>query len=112
MKKLIGLTVLALGFSALPLALHAQDNGEDETMKTLPEEASETAKENAAFGLETADEARADGRAFGESRAEEARENRGDAGAAGGDIADEARADGRAFGESRAEEARGDAGQP
>lgn len=88
MRKYLGMTALILGFSALPFALHAQDEGEGEedTMVTLPDEAAEEAVENAEFGLETANEARADGRAFGESQAEEAR-SRGDAGRQTGDDA-------------------------
>lgn len=88
MRKYLGMTALILGFSALPLALHAQDEGEgeDDTMVTLPDEAAEEAHENAEFGLETANEAREDGRAFGESQAEEAKA-RGDAGRETGESA-------------------------
>jgi hypothetical protein len=50
----------------------------------LPTAASDVAQENAAYGLETANAAREDGRAFGQSMAEMR-------GAQGGDIASEAR---------------------
>lgn len=40
----------------------------------LPEDASDTAREAAAFGLDTANEARERGRDFGQERAEQARE--------------------------------------
>ncbi len=49
----------------------------------LPEGASDTARDNAAFGIDTANEARTkageDGRAFGQSTAQEAREQGRDA---------------------------------
>lgn len=49
----------------------------------LPEDASDTARTNAAFGIDTANEARTrareDGRAFGQSTAEQAREQGRDA---------------------------------
>lgn len=92
MKKYLGLTALILGFSTMPLALHAQDEGEveeEETMETveeeseslaLPDEASEEGKANSVDGLETANQARDGGREFGESRADSARDDRGDAG--------------------------------
>lgn len=100
--RYLGLATLILGFSAMPLALQAQE-GDSETMETieeesellsLPDEASDEGHENAAFGLDTANEARSDGRAFGEGQAESAREHRGEAG--------------REIGE----EARGGAGRP
>jgi hypothetical protein len=43
----------------------------------LPEEASDTAREHAQKGLDTANSAREDGAAFGEATAEAARERRG-----------------------------------
>lgn len=58
----------------------------------LPDGASDEGRENSAFGLETANQARASGREFGQQQAEEAR-NR-------------AREDGREFGQQQAEEAR------
>lgn len=92
MRRLTSIAVLALGFSALPLALHAQEEatveaegdatmemtGDDaatseEALLSLPEEADEQGRENAADGVSTADEARDRGREFGQSRAEEAR---------------------------------------
>lgn len=104
MSKILGLFVLMLGFSALPMASTAQGagdgEGDGETMEvvedendllSLPEQASDTAVEKSAFGLETANEARANGREFGESQAEAARENRGEAGEAGREKAAEAR---------------------
>lgn len=106
MKKHFGLAALILSFSAMPLALHAQDEAEveeEETMETveqedeslsLPDDASEEGKTNSAYGLETANEARDGGREFGESQAESARGSRGDAGRETG------------------AEARGDAGRP
>lgn len=66
----------------------------------LPESASDTARDNAAFGIDTANEARTkaseDGQAFGESVSREAREQGRDAGnaanardGAGADAADQ-----------------------
>lgn len=46
----------------------------------LPDEASDTAREHAQKGLDTANSARDDGRALGEDTADAAREARGDAG--------------------------------
>lgn len=46
----------------------------------LPDEASDTAREHAQKGLDTANSAREDGQAFGEDTAEAAREAHGDAG--------------------------------
>lgn len=62
----------------------------DEVMNRieLPEDASDTAREAAAFGLDTANEARERGRDFGQERAEQAREQA------------------REFGQDRAAEAR------
>jgi hypothetical protein len=61
----------------------------------LPDDASDTARENAAKGLETANAARADGRAFGQSmaelRGEHGREIGESAREAAADIANEAR---------------------
>ena len=55
--------------------------GEEEFVEEirLPEQASDQARESAAQGLETANEAREGGREFGQERAEEARETGRDA---------------------------------
>jgi hypothetical protein len=46
----------------------------------LPDEASDTAREHAQHGLDTANQAREDGHAFGDDTADAAREGHGDAG--------------------------------
>ena len=85
MSRYLGSIAVILGLAALPLAMHAEEESmeiiEDaHEVLTLPDDAADEARENAAFGLETANEARADGRAFGERRAEAARQHRGEAG--------------------------------
>lgn len=101
MKRITTYTagILLLGLIATPVWAQEED-GDDVTMEVvsdadadeaefvdeieLPEEASDTARENAAFGIDTANEARTkardDGRAFGESTSREAREQGRDAG--------------------------------
>lgn len=92
-------SILLLGLIATPVWAQ-EEGGDDVTMEVvsdadadeaefvdeieLPEEASDTARDNAAFGINTANEARTeaseDGRAFGESTSREAREQGRDAG--------------------------------
>lgn len=59
-----------------------EDEGEAEEQLVndieLPADADEQAQENAAFGLDTANQARQQGREFGEERAEQGQENRED----------------------------------
>lgn len=101
LKTITGYTagILLLGLMATPVWAD-EEEGDDVTMEVvsdadadetefvdeieLPEAASDTAHDNAAFGIETANEARKnaseDGRAFGESVSREAREQGRDAG--------------------------------
>ena len=101
MKTIIAYTasILLLGFIAAPV-WGDEEPGGDVTMEVmsdpeadeaeyvdeieLPESASDTARDNAAFGIDTANEARTkaseDGRAFGESVSRVAREQGRDAG--------------------------------
>lgn len=95
-------SILLLGLVAAPVWADG-DEGDDVTMEVvsgadaderefvdeieLPEAASDTARTDAAFGIDTANEARTkageDGRAFGESTSREAREQGRDARNAG-----------------------------
>lgn len=90
--------ILLLGLVATPVWAD-EEEGDDVTMEVvsdadadeaefvdeieLPEDASDTARTDAAFGIDTANEARTkageDGRAFGQSTAREAREQGRDA---------------------------------
>ena len=92
-------SILLLGLIAAPV-WGAEEPGDEVTMEVvsdpdadeaeyvdeieLPESASDTARDNAAFGIDTANEARTkaseDGQAFGESVSREAREQGRDAG--------------------------------
>lgn len=92
-------SILLLGLIATPVWADEEEGDDDVTMEVvsdadadedpfvneieLPEEASDTARTNAAFGIDTANEARTkaseDGREFGESTAGEAREQGRDA---------------------------------
>lgn len=84
MRNWLVLLMFALGLSALPMAASAQEEAEEtmetfddaeegaeENMLTLPEEAAEEGHINSAFGLETANQARQQGAEFGRQRAEE-----------------------------------------
>lgn len=69
-------------------AIEAENNAEEELISdiTLPENASPQAHENAAYGLNTANEARRRGREFGQERAEQARELGRDANRGSGEV--------------------------
>lgn len=104
--KLLLLAIPLAGLIAMPL-LAADDDGDDPvTMEVmgesddpdevferieLPEQASAIAVERSERGLNTANTAREDGRAFGQSMAEEARERAGGAGESAEDARSEAR---------------------
>lgn len=85
MRNWLVLLMFALGLSTLPMTASAQEEteetmepidgaeeGAEENMLTLPEEAAEEGHINSAFGLETANQARQQGAEFGRQRAEEA----------------------------------------
>ncbi len=100
LKKMTAYTasILLLGLVAMPVWADEED-GDDVTMEVvsdadadeaefvdeieLPEAASDTARTNSEFGIDTANEARTkageEGRAFGQSTAQEARERGRDA---------------------------------
>lgn len=77
----------------------------DEVMNRieLPEDASDTAREASAFGLDTANDARERGRDFGQERADQARDQ---AREFGQDRAEQAREQAQEFGRDQAAEAR------
>lgn len=83
MRRFPLMIALVLGFASLPFAAHAQEEEEPDSMDPvvdgLPEGAADEAREASEFGLETARQAREDGRAFGQGQAEAAREG-GDVG--------------------------------
>lgn len=96
MRKLEIILIAAMAALATPLA-YAQDDGDDgldgvemdvmdangtpndasTKVLALPDEASDTAREHAQRGLDTANGAREDGAAFGEATAEAARDGHG-----------------------------------
>jgi len=59
---------------------HGTPNDASTKVLALPEEASDTAREHAQHGLDTANSAREDGHAFGEGMSDAAREGHGQAG--------------------------------
>lgn len=91
MKSIKLLSTVTISLSLLASPLWAQDEdvtidvvGESESEPEevtseirLPDSVSDEARENAAFGLDTANSAREKKREFGEERASEAREQRG-----------------------------------
>ena len=93
MRKLPVLLIAAIATLAAPMAYAQDDDLEDVEMDVmdangtpndastkvlaLPESASDTAREHAQRGLDTANSAREDGAAFGEATAEAARERHG-----------------------------------
>lgn len=85
MKRWTTMLIAGACVAGLSLPALAQQNGpEDERTQagaplTLPEDAAEQARESAANGLDTANEARTRGRDFGQDRAAEAREQHRDA---------------------------------
>lgn len=93
MRKSV-LIVMALAFALVAPAAWADDlsglemgvvkssgtpNAASTKVLALPDEASDTAREHAQKGLDTANTAREDGRAFGEDTAGTARDGHGDA---------------------------------
>ncbi|MDH5736800.1 MAG: hypothetical protein OEZ23_00750 [Gammaproteobacteria bacterium] len=86
MKYLIEIcTLLVIGLLINPLVMADDEVSDDDSMTVvedsetsdaiivLPESAAESARENAAFGIETANSARALGREFGQQMAESAK---------------------------------------
>ena len=93
MRKLYVFLIAATAILAAPVAYAQEDDLEDVEMDVmdangtpndastrilaLPEEASDTAREHAQHGLDTANSAREDGAAFGQATADAAREGHG-----------------------------------
>lgn len=80
MKNWLSMTTLILGMASISAVAYAQETMDpveeematEETMLSLPEEASEQGRTSSAYGLETANQARQQGAEFGRARAEQA----------------------------------------